>query len=184
MVTVGPQEWPIVTKYQDSGRTQSCEAGAMQDLNQRNETRICFACAAELKELDKFCRNCGAEQVTVTGETSSNELRLVQQVNTSSDISPVTGCWTPVESTETLEPEGTESMSYKTGDSYRRVSGPLVDTVTAQSATRVSGRLHNQAVRHVLSALLAIPIWLIIVVLSPVDAYLAAKEIAGKGRVR
>ena len=75
-------------------------------------------------------------------------------------------------------------MSYKTGDSYRRVSGPLVDTVTAQSATRVSGRLHNQAVTHVLSALLAIPIWLIIVVLSPVDAYLAAKEIAGKGRVR
>ena len=160
----------------------------MQDLNQQNETRICFACAAELKQLDKYCRNCGAEQVIVTGEkTTSNELRLVQQANDSAQISPVTASGpvqphTP-ESTETLGPEDTRFDSYKTGDSYRRVSGPLVDSVTAQSATRVSGRLHNQVVRHVLSALLAIPIWLIIVLLSPVDAYLAAKEIAGKGRV-
>jgi hypothetical protein len=160
----------------------------MQDLNQTNETRICFACAAELKELDKYCRNCGAEQVTVTGErTTSNELRLVQQAQESSPISPVTPSGRvqshTLESTETLEHHDTQPVSYKTGDAYRRVSGPLVDTVTAQSATRVSGRLHNEAVRHVLSALLAIPIWLIIVVLSPVDAYLAAKEIAGKGRV-
>jgi len=183
MVTVGRPEWRIVTEVPAQVGKQSCEAGAMQDFNQRNETRICFACAAELKDLDKFCRNCGAEQVTVTGGTSANDLRLVEQVKTSSDTPPVPGVG-QLESTETLVPEGTERMSYETGDSYRRVSGPLVDTVTAQSATRVSGRLHNQAVRHVLSALLAIPIWLIIVVLSPVDAYLAAKEIAGKGRVR
>ena len=176
MVPVGLAVKPTGTRTQLTVN----RSDAMQELDQRNETRICYACAVELKELDRFCRNCGADQATGTGGPS-NELRLVNQVPASSNSSPVLVPGpgpVPLETTEALEIR-------QTGDtSYRTVSGPLVDAVTAQSATRVSGRLHNQAVRHVLSALIAIPIWLIIVVLSPVDAYLAAKEIAGKGGVR
>jgi hypothetical protein len=59
---------------------------------------------------------------------------------------------------------------------YHRVSGPLVSAVIAGVA---SGELHDQGrwMRRAMLALISLPIWLMIVLLSPLDAYAAAKNL-------
>ena len=59
---------------------------------------------------------------------------------------------------------------------YHRISGPLVSAVVAGVA---SGELPDQSrwMRRFLLALISLPIWLMIVLLSPLDAYAAAKNL-------
>ena len=59
---------------------------------------------------------------------------------------------------------------------YHRVSGPLVSAVIAGVAT---GEFNEQGclMRRCLLALISVPIWLMIVLLSPLDAYAAAKNL-------
>jgi hypothetical protein len=61
-------------------------------------------------------------------------------------------------------------------DLYHRVSGPLVEAVVANVA---SGQLGEQGrlMRRLMLALISLPIWLMIVLLSPLDAYAAAKNL-------
>jgi hypothetical protein len=64
---------------------------------------------------------------------------------------------------------------------YHRVSGPLVNTLVAGVA---SGELCEQSgwVRRCLPALISLPIWLMIVLLSPLDAYAAARNLLRENR--
>ncbi|HJQ25518.1 MAG TPA: hypothetical protein VKA60_16480 [Blastocatellia bacterium] len=64
---------------------------------------------------------------------------------------------------------------------YHRVSGPLVDTMIAGVA---GGQLAEQGgwMRRLLPALISLPIWLMIVLLSPLDAYAAAKNLLRENR--
>src|SRR4029453_9849360 len=61
---------------------------------------------------------------------------------------------------------------------YRRISGPLVNAVA--TGALVGPCVENQSpfVKRVILALISIPIWLIIVLLSPLDAYAAVKGLA------
>lgn|SRR5262245_19245827 len=62
-------------------------------------------------------------------------------------------------------------------DMYTLVSGRLIATAVSGISPHVAP-LHNALFKWLISALLSIPIWLIIVLLSPLDAYATAKTIS------
>jgi hypothetical protein len=57
------------------------------------------------------------------------------------------------------------------------ISGALVAAVCAGVATN-TGRIQSLLARRVISALISIPIWLIIILLSPLEAYASARGVA------
>jgi hypothetical protein len=63
-------------------------------------------------------------------------------------------------------------------DVYRRISGPLVNAVVTGALSAPSVENESPYVKRVILALISIPIWLIIVLLSPLDAYAAVKTVA------
>ncbi len=63
---------------------------------------------------------------------------------------------------------------------YHPVSGPLVNAVSAGVPTSVSGSRRGSVSKRMLLALMAIPIWLMIILLSPLDAYASAKMIGNR----
>lgn len=63
-------------------------------------------------------------------------------------------------------------------DVYRRISGPLVNAVATGALVGSSTEKLSPFVKRVIVALISIPIWLIIVLLSPLDAYAAVKNLA------
>lgn len=113
----------------------------------------CSACGAGLSEDSKFCRRCGAR---LTGDTDQTE-RL---------------------SFDTLSSPG----AYRTSplaplNLYHPVSGPLVKAVAAGVPTRTSLSTTGGLTKRMLPALMAVPIWVMIILLSPIDAYASAKII-------
>src|SRR5262245_58941830 len=57
------------------------------------------------------------------------------------------------------------------------ISGALVAAVAAGVANN-TGQVQSLLARSIISALISIPIWLIIILLSPLDAYTTVKSIA------
>jgi hypothetical protein len=108
----------------------------------------CHACGAEHSERDRFCRKCGACQ----------RLNFVS------------------EETEWLVPD-TRPMPH-----YSSFSGALVNRVTEGVSTRASSFSSSPAgtrwTMRLAGALVAVPLWLMILMLSPLEAYVAARAIA------
>jgi hypothetical protein len=113
--------------------------------------RQCSACQAELLERDKFCRRCGLRQVN-SYATSTNLTHL-----SDGETRPLSG--------------GTEVFP-----SY---SGQLIKIVAESLSARASTQRSNRSLRRLVCTLITIPIWMLIVMLSPLDAYTAAKAAAG-----
>lgn len=109
--------------------------------------KACAACSGQLLASDRFCRWCGEVQA----EATSDQL-AASRYETS------------------LLVEARSNL-------YHRVSGPLVNAVVAGVAA--SGELDDRGrwMRRCLLALISLPIWLMIVLLSPLDAYAAAKNL-------
>ena len=125
--------------------------GVDTQLAETVAVKACNACGGGLLERDKFCRWCGSPQ--------THSLRP-----SSLSLSPYT--------TSALNQAALASRPYS------KVSGPLVEALVAGvlsgRATESSGRV----VRSLVQALVSVPIWLMIVLLSPIDAYVAAKSIS------
>jgi len=64
--------------------------------------------------------------------------------------------------------------------SYRPVSGSLVNALVDGMADAPAAQLCSPLMRKAIFALSMIPIWLIIIFLSPLDAYLAARSAADR----
>src|SRR5215831_7668470 len=113
------------------------------------DLRLCRVCSAELRDHDKFCRNCGARQ---------------------------TGAIAP-------PPADTAPSAYATSrlraDTFNSVSASLLNAI-ATGARAGAAQLDSRRLRRAVSALIAVPLWLVIVLLSPIDAYATAKAIAGR----
>jgi hypothetical protein len=120
------------------------------DLSQidTKDLRLCDVCRAEPHERDKFCRRCGA--------------RLVASGVTQSAVAASSSA------------RATSSFPQ---DMYLMFSGRLLAAVVTGISPRISP-LHNRLFKWLISALLSIPILLIIVLLSPLDAYATAKTIS------
>jgi ribosomal protein L40E len=126
---------------------------------------LCRACGAEQLDRDKFCRRCGVSQNRVVDQVVSIPRGISQSVSydvmASADRS---GC-----ETGALSGSGTLRRSY---------SGPLVGLVSQKLSEETSSFRANRWVMLLISMMVAVPLWLIIVLLSPLDAYAAAKDLA------
>jgi hypothetical protein len=127
---------------------------AQQDMEIKETVGLksCPVCSREIREGDRFCRRCGANQNGRPG-------------------------------TEPPDVTDTESR-YRTArlpevDDCRRFSGALMESLVASASVRAS-RINNRFAKLVVSALAAAPLWLVIVLLSPFDAYVAARSIANE----
>ena len=121
--------------------------------------KACNACKGGLLDSDKFCRWCGKPQ------TLSLTPAVVSQDRVSSN---------------SLSLYTTSALNRASGDvrSYRKISGPLLHALASGMSRDRSTEPMGRVVRAVVQALVSVPIWLMIVLLSPVDAYLAAKSIS------
>lgn len=125
----------------------------MLALQEQETTALnqCHGCGAELLPRDKFCRRCGVRQAS----------RYV----TSTDLARLSECETrPLQSGE---------------DVYQSFSGQLISIVAQSMSARAAVPGGNRHLRRVVCTLITIPIWMLIVMLSPLDALAAAKAAAG-----
>jgi hypothetical protein len=112
----------------------------------------CHSCAAEQPQPDKFCRRCGASQrpggARLTGDTER-----------------------PAQDTRPL----------RRPHNYDSFSGALVTLVTEGVSARASSLspspAGNRWAMRLAGVLVAVPLWLMIVLLSPLDAYVATRAI-------
>ncbi len=122
--------------------------------------KACTGCRAALLERDKYCRSCGSRQPVP--ETLG--LDRAQAIAAGPGSAP------PL-ATVALAP-GART------DVYRRISGPLVSAVITGALSVPSTRNQGAFINRVILALISIPIWMIIVLVSPLDAYAAVKNLA------
>jgi hypothetical protein len=113
--------------------------------------KACCACGTGLMESNKFCRNCGVRQSAQFPQLAPSDA-LSAAAETVTDL--------PLLST---------------ADGYHPVSGPLVKAVVASVSSRDTAPLHGRLLKSSILALISIPIWIMIVLLSPIDAYVAAR---------
>ena len=112
--------------------------------------KCCVSCSGGLLEHDRFCRWCGVRQ---NNEPSSSELFIAQP-------------------TDRMD-QGTAARDVGL---CKRVSGPLINAVIdGMSPGNSVGQ--GSLIRHAVMALVSVPIWLMIVLLSPLDAYAAARSL-------
>jgi hypothetical protein len=111
----------------------------------------CEGCQAELLARDKFCRRCGVRQAA-NYATSTNLTNLGQY-----ETKALSG--------------GTES--------FQSYSGQLIKLVAKSLSERETTEGSSCALRRLVCTLITIPIWMLIVMLSPLDAVAAAKAAAG-----
>jgi ribosomal protein L40E len=121
-----------------------------QEMAETTGIKQCHDCGAELLERDKFCRRCGVSQGVPT--------------------STLTGV--------TAGTEGEPGSLSDDGTLCRSYSSRLVNVVSRDLSTRTSSLRANRKAMRLVSMLIAVPLWLMIVLLSPLDAYVAAKAIA------
>jgi hypothetical protein len=118
--------------------------------------KSCVACASGLLEHDRFCRWCGVQQPGIA-----------------------TLCEPAAYKTATLTATlSTGLTSGARAETYHRVSGPLVEAVLTGALAGRSINNQSPVLKRMIPALIGIPIWLIIVLLSPLDAYAAVRNLA------
>jgi len=128
------------------------EGGTKMDTHNIETVAIkaCCECGTGLMESNKFCRNCGVRQsAQLAGFAPSDALSASAQT--------------------------TGVALNSAADAYHPVSGPLVKAVVASVSSRDTAPLHGRVLKSSILALISIPIWMMIVLLSPIDAYVAAR---------
>jgi len=130
----------------------------MDELQQAKTVALkaCTTCSSGLLAYDRFCRWCGARQ--------HEETHRAESVGESS-------CRSSLCSTTALA-SGTRA------EVYHRISGPLVNAVATGALVGPTSDNQSAFVKQVILALISIPVWLIIVLLSPLDAYAAVRNLA------
>ena len=134
------------------------------ELMEQRDTRGlrgCFACAAELQDQDIFCRRCGT--------------RWLPGHSPACAVEPVTG--NVGATTDRLPALVSPTLHLTPPEPFYSVSGSLVNAVASGVSAGVPAQLGKGLSGKLLAALLSVPLWLIIVLLSPLDAFLASKSL-------
>ena len=113
----------------------------------------CDGCRAGMPQDSKFCRWCG----TPLGVDSDPTEQLSFDA-----IAP---------------PRDYKTARLTPTNIYHPVSGPLVTALVAGVPKRASYSTAGGITKRMLPALMAVPIWVMIILLSPIDAYASAKII-------
>jgi len=122
--------------------------------------KACESCAAGILDRDMFCRWCGSLQVATTANLS------------------VAVDSRPIALREQSRYLTTELGQLTSTNSLHRVSGPLLSAVVATLSTGPASKPRRSLFSTAVAALLSFPLWLMIVLLSPLDAYAAAKNLS------
>lgn len=124
-----------------------------QEDEETTGLKRCFACQADQRARDKFCRQCGTFQQT---EIAASAIK--------------TDCL------------ASETGRLPVATRYNSFSGSLVSLVAVsmseQASALSSSVFGNRWTRRLACALVVFPLWLMIVLLSPLDVYVAARTIA------
>jgi hypothetical protein len=125
---------------------------------------LCHACGAEARDRDRFCRRCGSN--------------LVEPERAA--IAPVDAGYLITSSGQrrSISPYVTSPLTQTAAN--HRVSGALLASITKGVSANLAVYPINRVARRAIIALISIPIWLLIILLSPLDAYFTAKAIAGQ----
>lgn len=129
------------------------------------DLKLCPACMAEVRAHDRFCRLCGTEH-----KERSNANIEKEQVSKSLNPSRVS--------------QNYDTNRFTAINLHHRVSGALVNAIVEGISEQSAACLNNHFTRRAIPALLLIPIWLMIILLSPLDAYVTTKIITKEGRFR
>lgn len=121
--------------------------------------KVCVSCPGGILDSDKFCRWCGASQNAIA---ASGGISVEGAMDSGMPWSYMTRALEPLD----------------TSHNFHRVSGPLVSAVVATIATGPASQARESFSARAIAALLSFPLWLIIVLLSPLDAYAAAKNLS------
>lgn len=113
----------------------------------------CEACGGGLLQSDRFCRWCSVRQID-----SASTLFATERLETQ------------------MPPADVENEQPST--LYRPVSGPLVKVMAKSVSTGALAQPRSPITQTLLAAVLSFPVWLMIVFLSPFDAYFAARTMA------
>src|SRR6266545_6122143 len=124
--------------------------------------QACGACGHTLLAGDKFCRRCGAKRSepqanSPTLDIQSDRLDMIKEAD---------------DEREQPAPSYTTASLAQMSDapsSYRPVSGSLVNALVDGMADAPAAQLCSPLMRKAIFALSMIPIWLIIIFLSPLD---------------
>jgi len=118
----------------------------------------CAACGSAFRLGDKFCRRCGVSQDIIT----------VGRVT--SDSSPTTGFSTSLSSAD----DRYKTAPLPAQDLSHPISGSLIKALAPKFTSTLSvSKLSKKVIR----SLMSIPVWLIIVLLSPLDAWATTREL-------
>jgi len=123
----------------------------------------CKACRAGIPQSDRFCRLCGASQTDP----------LVPATETLPEGLPSSGslaCWRP--------PSDYVTRVMPRGAFCESLSGPLVKAVADGLSANLSLRFLDRRVKRIVLILVSVPIWLMIVLLSPLETYATVKGIS------
>lgn len=113
--------------------------------------KSCTSCGGSLRCHDHFCRWCGLNQ--------KNQLSASQE-------SPSTGSNPSSENCPSGE------------DFYHPITGPMTEQIVRGVSEDLSPLPNDGALQKIVQLLIWIPIWLLILLLSPVDAFCAARHIS------
>ncbi len=123
--------------------------------------KTCSACGREMIYDDRFCRRCGASQGN--GRASRMADPAPTQASRSACSLPMVAA--PMTSGLPLN------------SSPRLVSGSLVTAIAGAVSVRAAVSINSRVGQRLIFGLISLPIWLLIILLSPLDAYLAAKAV-------
>ena len=110
---------------------------------------LCTDCGAEPRNRDRYCRRCGVRLPECA------EARMAEPADSA-----------PLYATSSL------------AVAPHRASGALLASIASGVSASLRACPIHPAMRRVMIALVSIPIWLLIVLLSPLDAYATARGIA------
>jgi hypothetical protein len=127
----------------------------------------CRSCGGGVPETDRFCRLCGESQ-------SAPQAPVVEAAPDLREASRNTDLEYAGGSGAVLSRPGA-SGAMEPQFSYHLVSGPVVWALSAPAGGVVKG--YGPRIMRIVSLLISVPVWLIILLLSPLDAYAAARII-------
>ncbi len=120
---------------------------------------VCLQCEAVIHEHDRYCRHCGIDLYEHAEPQATADLRFRQKTRALGD----------------------RASAYATvpfaQNGRRPISGPLVKLLTTELTTPD----HKRFAQRAMLVLIAFPIWLLMILLSPLDAYAAVKGITKQG---
>lgn len=120
--------------------------------------KTCSVCNTQFAGAHRFCRMCGADQSLPEFST--------RQFSSDSSQSSNAGGLAPNNEQEALSPTG-----------YSSLSGSILNSLAMLNLPVIPSWIKSQIAKKTVTAAIAFPLWLMIILLSPLDALEASRRV-------